>query len=624
MLLQGLYEFYERAIDPGPNSEALIEDPAFQRKFIRWLIPLDTNGNLLGNGLIEAQPINKGGIELSLPRTTRPKNQGGVAEFLWGDPESVFGISTKTDPPQFQKIESEKFNDFWRQIEEASVQPNLAFLRALLKFRDKYILPETANLIEYRSLEEGQTPALLVRTSSGEPAKLKTDYFTFEINGETLVNKPSAREYWKHLFKRQKEQNQKNAASGVCLVTGELNVPISASHMPKISGVPDAGAAIVSFDKPAFCSYGFEQSLNSPVSMYAVEAYTNALNYLLKSPRHRVRVGSAALVFWAQKSEAPTDLFAELFETPNEDSIRKFMMAPFSGVPAETDPENERFYSVVLTGNGGRVVVRSWLQSTVAAAIENFRSWFRDLELIPYQAIESDKYHPLSLNSLARSTVRDPKELRTETVTQLFRSALEATPPSMMIAGAILGRIAIDLSRDRNQELRHFSRYALLRLIINRNKKEKDPMIEPSLTVETDDPAYNCGRLLAIFDRLQAEAHEYKLEGSGVVERYYGTASSSPNSAFGILWRLHQHHLKKLSRSNGAKAAAIKNQIAEIAAQFRPAGPDSPPSFPRVFGLAEQGRFALGFYQQWAATNAAIKVYKAKNETTSEGEQQDE
>lgn len=144
-------------------------------------------------------------------------------------------------------------------------------------------------------------------------------------------------------------------------------------------------------------------------------------------------------------------------------------------------------------------------------------------------------------------------------------------------------------------------------------------MIEPSLTVDTDDPAYNCGRLLAVFDHLQAQAHENKLEGAGVVERYYGTASSSPNSAFGILWRLHQHHLKKLSRGNPAAAAAIKKRIAQLAAQFRPTGPNSPPAFPRVFGLAEQGRFALGFYQQWAAMNAERDARKAKKEMESEG-----
>ena len=158
------------------------------------------------------------------------------------------------------------------------------------------------------------------------------------------------------------------------------------------------------------------------------------------------------------------------------------------------------------------------------------------------------------------------------------------------------------------------SRMALLRMILNRNIKEGEPMIEPKV-FDTPDPAYNCGRLLAIFDDLQMQAHDYKLEGAGVVERYYGSASSAPNSAFGILWRLHQHHLKKISRNGdkGKKAAdAVKQRIAAIASLFPQPGANQPPQFPRTFSLQEQGRFALGFYQQMAVRRAAIDEYLRK------------
>lgn len=132
---------------------------------------------------------------------------------------------------------------------------------------------------------------------------------------------------------------------------------------------------------------------------------------------------------------------------------------------------------------------------------------------------------------------------------------------------------------------------------------------------ETDDHAYNCGRLLAIFDDLQREAlstEGNRFDGAGVVEKYYGSASSAPNSAFGILWRLHQHHLKKISQKGDrgkAAAFAIKRKIAEIAALFPQPAPLQPPQFPRTFSLQEQGRFALGFYQQKAADDAARRSH---------------
>ena len=147
-------------------------------------------------------------------------------------------------------------------------------------------------------------------------------------------------------------------------------------------------------------------------------------------------------------------------------------------------------------------------------------------------------------------------------------------------------------------------------------------MIDEKLNNEITDEAYNCGRLLAVFQKLQAAAHGKDFDGAGVVEKYYGTASSSPNSAFGILWRLHQHHLKKLSRDNKGASVSIKNEIAEICAKFKGCTPADAPKFPRSFNLQAQGRFALGFYQQIAADKEARDAYfRNKEAEQNKGEQ---
>ena len=51
------------------------------------------------------------------------------------------------------------------------------------------------------------------------------------------------------------------------------------------------GAALVSFNEPAFESYGKEQSFNAPVGTYAAYAYTTALNYLLSDRSHGTTIG---------------------------------------------------------------------------------------------------------------------------------------------------------------------------------------------------------------------------------------------------------------------------------------------------------------------------------------------
>ena len=140
--------------------------------------------------------------------------------------------------------------------------------------------------------------------------------------------------------------------------------------------------------------------------------------------------------------------------------------------------------------------------------------------------------------------------------------------------------------------------------------------IPPKLTADTDDPAYNCGRLLAILAATQDKAHEYKLEGAGVAERYFGTASVSPASVFPLLLRLNRHHLNKIGKSErfGGHERFIVEQIQDVLVLFKPAKVGAPPMFPRTLDLQAQGRFALGFYQQMAADAAARQTSRHNND----------
>lgn len=160
--------------------------------------------------------------------------------------------------------------------------------------------------------------------------------------------------------------------------------------------------------------------------------------------------------------------------------------------------------------------------------------------------------------------------------------------------------------------------------------------IPAKISVESQikDPAYNCGCLLSVFNSLQRAAHKAgdarKELNTTIAERYFSSASSNPNAAFSILWRLHQHHLKKL-RQGGAKgekaAFRIKESIAEICVRFREPAPGVSPDFPRFFTLVEQGRFALGYYQQEAKRAAAIRAWFEKQKLqgiATTGEEPDE
>ena len=60
------------------------------------------------------------------------------------------------------------------------------------------------------------------------------------------------------------------------------------------------GTSLVSFNAPAFCSYGKEQGANASIGEYAAFAYGTALNELLADNGHRRQVGDATVVYWAE------------------------------------------------------------------------------------------------------------------------------------------------------------------------------------------------------------------------------------------------------------------------------------------------------------------------------------
>ena len=99
------------------------------------------------------------------------------------------------------------------------------------------------------------------------------------------------------------------------------------THNPKIQGVPNTqsfGAAIVSFDKDAFGSYGFDQSLNAPSSDEAATAYCVALNWLLGQADHSLRLGQTSLLLLDSRAGVLGKLILPSAQPPDPQSVAQF------------------------------------------------------------------------------------------------------------------------------------------------------------------------------------------------------------------------------------------------------------------------------------------------------------
>ena len=106
------------------------------------------------------------------------------------------------------------------------------------------------------------------------------------------------------------------------------------------------------------------------------------------------------------------------------------------------------------------------------------------------------------------------------------------------------------------------------------------------LDTENMSSAYRLGRLFATLERIQEESSPGL--NTTIRERYYGAASSTPVAVFTTLMRLKNHHLAKIGHRG--RAVHFEQLLGEIIG-----GIDG---FPAHLVLADQGRFAIGYYHQ--------------------------
>ena len=126
------------------------------------------------------------------------------------------------------------------------------------------------------------------------------------------------------------------------------------------------------------------------------------------------------------------------------------------------------------------------------------------------------------------------------------------------------------------------------------------------------DPAYLCGRLLAVLEAIQREA--LGDISASIVDRFFGTASSAPASVFGRLLRGAQPHLKTLSRDKRGMYNIFENRLLDVTQGI--SGRDG---VPKTLSLEKQGLFALGYYHQRAADRAERIARASRRRAANEG-----
>lgn len=404
----------------------------------------------------------------------------------------------------------------------------------------------------------------------------------------------------------QAHYNDRSADSdmGQCLITGKY-APIERTH-PNISGVPGAqssGAALVSFNAPAFCSYGHEQGDNAPVSKYAAFAYTTALNRLLADRNHCKHVGDTTILCWAENAEPVyqdamsmflfgADEAAGIQESDVQAALKRLSVGqtvPF--LEKELSPD-QHFYLLGLAPNAARLSVRFFLRDTFGSFAQNLQKHAEEMEI---DCSEKEKFRSLPIWAVVNETTRTVPGQPAKPSPQLAGDLLRAVLTGGRYPATLLNGVTLRIRAEQNVTR---GRAAVIKAYYLRNyPTELNKEVYTVSLNETTNVPYLLGRLFSVLEAVQKAANPGI--NTTIKDRYFNAACATPGMSFPTLLRLSQKHLRKL---NDGLATHYDKQITELMAQLPESG------FPARLSLPDQGKFTIGYYHQ------TQKRYVKKNE----------
>ena len=571
MILQALTRYYEDLL-----AEGKISRPGWVTAKVSYGLVLDEAGRLLQVVplLTEVEKKNKKALvsrEMEVPAPVK-RTAGVAANFLCDNSSYLLGADSKGKP--------ERTADCFAAAKELHLkllaEADSPAARAVKGFFESWD-PQTASA----------HPAL----SEGWEEILKGGNLIFWFRGGAVTEDSAVREAWQ----RQYEAGNGETETGVCLVTGHHGL-IARLH-PNIQGIAGAlptGASLVSFKEPSFCSYGHEQGMNAPTSVYATHAYTVALNTLLADKGRVCRIGDTTVLYWAEgggtgyQDCAWMSMFGNVSGQEanyREGDILSTLKNLSKGKSVDWDGErldpDTRFYVLGLAPNAARLSVRFFWQNSFGTLARNVANHYERLEIVQPAF---DKRPTLPVGALLRETVnlnaRTP-EPEPRLAGDLMLAILNDTPyPATLLYGVAL-RIRAERAVTRG-------RAAIIKAYYLKNSRDEN--LKEVMTMQLNDKTnylpYLLGRLFSVLEAVQAAANPGI--NATIRDRYFNAASATPATVFPLLLNLAQKHLAKLDKG---QEVYYDKQITAICGMIGE-------TLPARMNLPEQSAFQLGYYHE--------------------------
>ncbi|AMM84767.1 type I-C CRISPR-associated protein Cas8c/Csd1 [Martelella sp. AD-3] len=570
-ILASLVNAYDRLSDAPPIG--------YSSEKIGFVVSLNEDGSVASvSDLREGEGKRMRARQMLVPQPV--KRTAGVApNFLWDKTSYVLGVTAG----EGKRTADEHAAFVERHLTDIGGTDD-AGLRALLSFLQSW------------------TPERF-----GEPVwpeDMKDQNVIFALESDRLAHiyihdRPAAKALWARL------STAGDGGEQICLVTGD-KMPPTRLH-PSIKGVwgaQSSGAALVSFNLDAFTSYGHEQGANAPVSENAAFKYTTVLNrFLERDSGHRVQVGDASTVFWAdsanmKRAEEAESLFSMFLEPPGEETggtadddkaetrkIEVTLKRIREGQSlASIKPdlvEGVRFYVLGLSPNAARLSVRFFFSDTFGALTGNYQRYLADVRVEPPP---KDGFAPLWRYLQETAVLGKRENVQPNLAGEWMRAILSGTHYPLSLMAAVLTRIRADGNVNA-------LRVGILKALLIRNFNMKE--VPVALDPENGDRGYLLGRLFAVYEEMQRAALGGRVNAT-IRDKFYGSASAQPRKVFAVLENNSANHLAKVRKTSPGREYNLKKLQDEIMDRMNPN--DDP--YPSSLRAQEQALFGLGYHHQ--------------------------
>lgn len=526
-----------------------------------------------------------------------PRSSGIVANFLCDTVAYMLGYDTKGKPERAVQAFQASAELHLRILEKVE-GPAASAVRAFFSQAPQW---ETAQrLMGDKMWESSLTMNFALQYGNGAQVTFVGDF-------------PDIQEAWNTYYDQEDDDESALVSS---LVSGKLIVP-EKIH-PKIKGVAgaqSAGAALISFNAPAFCSYGAEQNANAPMSKQEAYEYTTALNTLLADRDRVQRIGDDTVISWARCGNTE---YAEMFNRwqkgsteqstggLSEKTVKDATRALAQGKPYDYEgihlSPDEQFHVLALSPNAARLSIRFYLTDTFGAFARNTEKHYEDI------AIRRPRYDEttfLPTWRLLNQTIRPQsktEKVSSEMAGAVMKAILNGTPYPVTLINAVECRINVEhnVSPDKAAIIKAY----YLRKTTNKQFKE---VLQMDINEESDYLPYVLGRLFSIYEQIQLAA----MPGinTTIKDKYFTSASATPARIFPILGDLAAKHMRKTWQSEGLKIKLDK----ALGALTGKVGDH----YPSRLSLEERGAFQLGYYFE---NQKRFNKVNKNNEDNEQGE----